>query len=137
MAALNLPDYGAGQDKFQSFYDDVIAAITALNNATDQNKLATKTISIGTWNMVSTGIVQINHGITSGQSKIRSIFTLIYNDSGVPTTIDSGNVGSQAGNIDTWTDTYVQLSRDASGGFNSTLYDGAANRGYITITYEK
>jgi len=109
---------------------------TAISAAvTSTNGLITTIVNIGDWNMDSTGLVTIAHGLTL--SKIRIVEAMIIADGGgTVTPIDSGDPGA-AGTIGGGiqiNSSSVLLIRTTGGFFDNTNYDATSfNRGFITI----
>ncbi len=100
--------------------------------------LITSVISIGAWDMVSSSLVTIPHGLTF--SKIRSVKANIYNDAettyeeltGVIIAENLASVGGRA-SVDS---TNITLMRMNNGRFDNTAYnDGVINRGFVIITW--
>ena len=100
-----------------------------------------KILSIGDWNMDSTGQVTVAHGVTS--SKIVSISGLIISDDGASRSVigTSISVGG-AGQTDVYFEfpainaTNVVVNRHTAGRFDNTSYnDISYNRGFITVIY--
>lgn len=98
--------------------------------------MKTKIVNIGAWNMDSTAIVNVPHGL-AGASKIRELSALIISDDGSNASplvlIDvTGGFGGAlvAGATD------ISLSRPTGSTYDSASYnDAAINRGYIVIKY--
>jgi len=94
-----------------------------------------KLISIGDWNMDTSSLVSIAHGLT--YTDIRSVYAAIITDDGtlyadLTGTDSSGN----GGGIVTWESTDVILLRTTGGAFDNINYNATSfNRGYITIQY--
>ncbi len=102
------------------------------------NKIHTKIINIGDWNMDTTNSKNVVHGLTL--LKIRAIAGIIQDDAS--TTLSSFTPGAPvAGSvIQAWIDhldgTNVVLNRLTGGVYDSTSYDSISyNRGWIVITY--
>ena len=104
----------------------------------DSIKLAWKVIEIGDWNMDTTNSVDVAHGLTLGN--IRSVNAMIRDDTNsVYYNFESFTVGAADGlaQIIGSTSTYISLTRDEGGFFDSTGFDSTSfNRGWITICYE-
>ena len=94
--------------------------------------LNTKILEIGDWNMDSTLLVQVAHGVTL--SKIRTISVLIREDSN--TNYHDFAARDEGASYAFADATYITLSRKNAGVFDSTSYDSTSyNRGWITIQY--
>jgi hypothetical protein len=96
-----------------------------------------KIIEIGFWNMVSTGIVNIPHGLS--YLKIVGIRVLIINDGlSIRTPLDyfdNFGSGDVSGGFSS-TSTNVDLFRTTGANFDDADYNSASiNRGYIIIDY--
>jgi hypothetical protein len=106
--------------------------------------LKRKIINIGDWNMDSTSLVNISHGLDS--TKIRSFSAIVRQDSpsntilDIRTAIDSlGNeAASPAGDIYlTGTATAFTITRRSSYYFDTNNFDQTSyNRGWIFVQYE-
>lgn len=100
----------------------------------------TKIVQIGDWDMSSTSIISVPHGLAAHTS-IRGISVIIRNDSDVlPFNVYDLNKVNSSGNVSggiiSITDTSVVLVRTNGGefdnaGFNQTSY----NRGWVKIEY--
>ena len=96
------------------------------------NRILTKIVNIGDWNMDSTASVTVAHGLTL--ANIRDVQVLIRQDLDTPYyPLDYSGHGYwnviSAGGV-------VALYRTAGGTFDSTDFDATSfNRGWITITY--
>jgi len=87
----------------------------------------------GDWNMVSTGTLNVNHGLLL--ATVRTLNTMIRNDAG--TLFSALNFTGFFSNYEEILSTYVRLIREAGSTFDSTDYDATSyNRGWITIEYE-
>lgn len=123
--------------------DGVAASATAATTATTAtqvtdgtNNIRTKIISIGDWNMDTTGSVSVAHGLTA--SKIRRVTATIRDDSdtayspiygadSASTSLDGNAVVSGAN---------VSITRITGGRFDGINYDSISfNRGWIVIDY--
>lgn len=95
--------------------------------------LRIKKIDIGNWNMDSTALVSVPHGIAGGVVKIRQISAVIYGDeTGTDLSYDLNRSGYCGCN-----NTNILLGRTDAGYFDDTSYDFTPlNRGVITIIYE-
>jgi hypothetical protein len=106
------------------------ADLVFLNN----QRLRTKVVNIGDWDMDATASVNVAHGLTS--TDIRSVQVWIREDVGpamLPMTYNQA--GTPAGYF-SFDNTNVILNRLAAGVFDSTSYNATSfNRGYITIEY--
>ncbi|KKK90667.1 hypothetical protein LCGC14_2720730, partial [marine sediment metagenome] len=103
------------------------------------NGLKCKVLAIGTWDMTTTNPKTVAHGI-GDSSKIRSVSIMIHdevNDWYLPF-----SASFSVGGADTLLqyvivdDTNVKMYQDADGFFDTTNYNGAGDRGTITIWYE-
>lgn len=104
---------------------------------TDNATLKTKVIQIGTWDMSTTLLVDVTHGL-SDISKVRDIRVMVTDD--VETTwypLDRQAGTITEGGVRDIDSTTVTISRTAGGFYDSSNFDNSViNRGYITITYE-
>lgn len=104
-------------------------------NAEQHNGLKVKVIDIGDWNMDSTSMVSIAHGLTF--ANIRNVSVLIRDDINTNyTSIDFGNVGGTPNPQGQFvaTSLNINITRLTSGFYDSTSYDSISyNRGWITI----
>ncbi len=96
----------------------------------------TKIIDIGVWDMDTTSAIAVNHGLTF--SKIRSVSACIVNNANtiknqVP---DGTDLIFSPGAAGTATVTQVKIARAGASIYDSVNYNGATNRGWITIIYE-
>lgn len=108
-------------------------------SAGGEASLKSKVLKIGDWNMDSTGIVYIAHGLTF--TSIRTISGIVRNDgdtSYYPFTGVGANVTGQVqltafvANSST-----IQVERFTGGAFDSANFDSTSyNRGWITVWYE-
>ena len=114
---------------------DTLRSITP-ETLTGRHPLQTTVVNIGDWDMNATVSVSVNHGLTL--SKIRSILVMIRNDADTvyySLTHDGGG-SALIGRIDAIHDTYVVLTRENSGGYDSTLFDSTSyNRGWMVIQH--
>lgn len=101
-------------------------------------KLRTKIVSIGAWNMASTALLNVAHGVTF--TKIRSVSALIVNDGAtalVPIDIFDISTGASQGSVASIDATNIQLARMAGSTFTGGSYTSTgASRGTIAIVYE-
>jgi hypothetical protein len=117
----------------------VAGVLTASGGISENSRtISRKVIDIGTWNMDSTASVDVAHGLTN--TSIRGVNVLIRSDAG-----ELGQwrpllaYAAQADNgwyLDDNTPTVIHLFRQTGGAFDSVIYNGSANRGYIFIDYE-
>lgn len=99
-------------------------------------RVLTKVIDIGDWDMDTTGVVNVAHGLTL--SKIIDISVYIINDIGdVLAPLNLLNSSTYDGEGRFLADsTNVVLTRKLSGAFDGTEYDSTSyNRGHVTIEY--
>lgn len=97
-----------------------------------KNKLRTKIIDIGDWNMDLDATKQVTHGLAD-QTKIRTVDVIIRSDDNV---VMQPLVSPNAGGIDDINATVINLFRESAGLFDGTFYDSTSfNRGWITIGY--
>lgn len=102
------------------------------------NFIHTKIINIGDWNMDSTAVLGVAHGLT--YSKIRGVAAMIRNDADTelhPLTLgifaDTTTIPGSVYDVDS---TNVNLRRASAGEYDNTAYDSTSySRGWITITY--
>lgn len=103
--------------------------------------LRTKVIDIGDWDMDATSSVNVTHGISSLETKIRGVSIVIKADVGDIFDLRT-NLERESGaywDLNTFTGyTEIVLSRVAAGYFDNTNFaDTSYNRGWITIQYEE
>lgn len=101
-------------------------------NTASYTEIRMTILELGDWNMDSTGILNVAHGLTLGD--IRSVSVLIRDDADV----DHKDFASALGNNNIEVDgTNIQLIRDSAGEFDNTSYDSTSfNRGWITMVHE-
>lgn len=111
---------------------------TTIVKSPDNVQLYTTVLPIGIWNMASTGVITVAHGLTL--SKIRSWSVLIIRDDGALFS-DLDKPGPTSGNNAGYSQlnaTNLVLARVAFESYDSVDYDsGVVNRGYITIIYQE
>lgn len=108
---------------------------TQLNTKVTSNVVTSvKIIDIGDWNMDSTGVITVAHGLTF--ANIRGVSVTIRNDlNTVYYPIEYSLLGVSSGSVSVQS-TDIALLRTASGFFDTTDFDSTSyNRGWITITY--
>jgi hypothetical protein len=94
----------------------------------------TKILQITNWNMTSTSVKNVAHGLT--QSTIRGVQVLLEDDPGTFLVEFTGGYGTNHSGGITVTSTNITMTRGQTSDFNnSTDYDGTGDRGWITITY--
>ena len=116
--------------------DTLIVTPLKLENAVNvvgsdaTTKLTYAEFQLGTWNMQSTFSISVNHGIADADN-IRNVQVIIINDAGNArlSLEDDGDGGFNIGN------TLFTLTRLANGQFDSSLYSGTQNRGFISFFY--
>ncbi len=104
--------------------------------------LKVKVFELGDWNMVSTAIIEVTHGLGSGfAQKVRSVDVIIRHNTngqtysllhqaGTPDDIIGGAIGV----ID---DTTIDVWRTTTGFFDTSSFDSTSfNRGWLTVWYE-
>lgn len=106
------------------------------------NRLTFKVLEIGDWNMDATSSVNVAHGITNLDQKIRSVSAMIRHDDGAQTyplnTSQSGTGASIEGTVWLTDDTNINLLRSTGGLFDSVLFNATSfNRGWVTVWYEE
>jgi hypothetical protein len=102
---------------------------------TEQGNLLTKMVNIGNWDMETTLLKQVAHGLTA--SKIRFVSASILDDLGIggSSFLSQTFDGKMGGGI-YWDTTNISLMRTVSGMFDNANYNNAAfARGYIEIKY--
>lgn len=100
--------------------------------------LLTTIVPIGAWDMDALASVQVPHPIVS-IAKIRQVTAIIISDANFfVNPLDLFNGIDMDGGVNSVTQApqVVLLRRKDAGSFDNTLYDGAQNRGFITITHE-
>lgn len=104
-------------------------------NGTNGVDAPVKIVNIGVWDMNTTASVTVAHGLTL--LSIRAVDALIYDSDGNfkyrLDYLDGANV--QAGAVGAIDATNVTLKRLEGGFFDSVDFQGAGNRGYLTIRY--
>ena len=112
---------------FQQIWKWFVTKIAlALSDGT--NTIKVKIISIGNWNMDTTGSVNVAHGLT--YANIRMVYAGIRFDDNTAT-FDINN----GGNIQ-WNTTNVVLTRTGGGTFDAATFSTTPfNRGWVTIFY--
>jgi hypothetical protein len=97
----------------------------------------TKVLDIGDWNMDSTTLKSVAHGLDA--TKIRSIKALIRDDAGTSVYDIGNNAGASSypgGSVAALGATDITLNRLSAGTFDSTTFDATTfNRGWIVVTY--
>jgi len=94
-----------------------------------------KTLQIGSWNMDSTSLVTISHGI-GNYNNVRFVNAVIINDSQNQNTEFVGEASSGGGGFINISSTQISLTRLTGGMFDNSSYDGTGfNRGWITIGF--
>jgi hypothetical protein len=104
--------------------------------------LNVKILEIGDWNMDTTNSVSIAHGVSSGNTKIKSVSASVRNDADTAVYDLIGGAwaspelaDSPSGSI-YYTSTDVTLNRVSGTPLDSTEFDSTSfNRGWITIWY--
>lgn len=99
-------------------------------------QLKQKVISISNWNMLTTEVKQVAHGLT--QNKIRTIDVSIINDANTETSPLSRYamyLNSKPSGGFYSSSTNIVMYRDINGVFADTDYQGTGARGYIVIQY--
>lgn len=104
-------------------------------------KLRFKTIELGDWNMDTTQILSIAHGLGSDWKGIRSVSVIIRNDAdnayyNLHFSDLTGNVNQ--GNVNSFDSTQINMFRLTGGEFDNASFDttGGFNRGWCQISYE-
>jgi len=98
---------------------------------------AVKVLEIGDWDMDGTASVAVAHSISSAIGKIRRVSVTIRDDAGsVERDLTNANSSGVVNGAINWDVTNVNLTRTASGTFDSVSYNATTyNRGFITIEY--
>jgi hypothetical protein len=106
--------------------------------------LYTKIVNIGAWNMNTTAIKNVPHGLGAGFIKIREVSVMIIDDTSASLSplnrwdsrgLTAMNMSGGVFNID---GTNVGLDADTNGQYqNNAAYTVAANRGWVIIRYTK
>ncbi len=106
-------------------------------SASGTPKQYVKKLQIGTWNMNTTAIKPVTHGITSGRTKIKSMFVKIYNH-GLGQSISLEHDEGSGGGWFRWNDGTISMGWVTGGYFDDVAFGalGASDRGEILITYE-
>lgn len=99
-------------------------------------KIKNKILEIGDWNMDTTSLVNINHGISNFLNIVSSKVSIINDLSTVIVSLEGYNgIGFEKGTYSINSTSFV-LDRTTGGIFDNTSYDSTSfNRGYIYITY--
>jgi len=134
-----------GEDLADSFYNKATDTISS-NSITDGTvNLKMKVIEIGAWNMDTTAMVQVSHGLADNLT-IRDVSVVIIDDSDFlvgpyPKPLNKCNSsGVVNGYWETSSADKIDLYRVAGGEWDSTNYNlttGPYNRGWVTIWYEE
>lgn len=128
----NMSGGSAAAEKMRIKSDGNIDVVGGIDAGLNGKYLKTKVLSIGDWNMDSTGSVTVAHGL-SDITKIVSVTGMIIRDDSTLTFV----IDSDASSISNVTTTVVTLTRTAAGFFDSVNFDATGfNRGWITIEYE-
>jgi hypothetical protein len=121
---------------------DNLNADVATKRGTDGTLMREKVISIGDWNMDSTNIITVNHGLGSDYEKIRTIDVIIRNDldsvrSRLGEVSDAADPSLLGGGVGEITSAFVTLIRRTAGLYDNANFDSTSyNRGWIYILYE-
>ena len=104
----------------------------------NDQRLRTKIVNIGDWDMDATSSVTVAHGLTS--TDIRTISVMIREDSPgltvTPLNFDGAGTGDTVAGRFYVAGTNIELTRLTGGAFDTTSYNATSyNRGYITIQY--
>jgi hypothetical protein len=121
-----------------------VASTTKVTNFTAEalsdgtNRILTKIINIGDWNMDTTETVNIAHGLTMGD--IRSVTAIVRPDNGTPLYVLSTGYVDTPAEIEAFINsidaTNVNIKRRTGGVYDNANFDATSyNRGWITITY--
>lgn len=95
------------------------------------------TILLAGWNMDTTNVFSYAHGFTD-YTKIISVSVMIKDDVGSANLpLNSFDGTNLQGGVYDITSTHIRLFRLTGGIFDSTVFDGVGDRGYITIKYLK
>ena len=100
-----------------------------------------KVIEIGDWNLDTTALFNVAHGLTL--ANIRTVTAIIRNDANTEFYVMGGGGGASDPNaVELWFNhidaTNVKLRRDTGGAFDGAGFASppSSNRGWITIWYE-
>lgn len=104
------------------------------NNGVATSGVALKILNIGVWNMDVTAQVSIAHGLTV--TNILSHIVAILSDDTIEFPIEYGNITTAPSGTSHATGTHIIIDRFVGRFFDSTTFDGSANRGTITILYK-
>lgn len=101
------------------------------------NTIRFKVVEIGDWNMNTTIVKTVAHGIAD-YKKIRTVEAMIRNDDDdFYTKIDTDSGGTLLGGIGDIIGADIILSRETGFQFDSVAYENTGyNRGWVTIMYE-
>jgi len=133
--------YTKTRDNVTVYDGDIVVLVfdgTYWNILSHENKLLTKIINIGDWQMNTDDTVVVAHGL-SNYKKIRSVSVVIRDDNDVnyfdfASTVTAGF--APCGAINGITVTSITLFRYNLGTFKSNDFDSTSyNRGWITIQY--
>jgi hypothetical protein len=135
MALLEGLDPTPGNDKFSDLYSKFDALKDALNLITNSNKLAVKEVTISNWNISTTNIKTVAHGLSLAQ--ITKVWYVVNSDD-ASIRVLSGTRDSAANvcflyGIDS---ANVNLFRETSD-FSGANWDGTGDRGVLYIEYLK
>ena len=140
---LALSGNGTGSVTIDEAVTDSVTAettngdLTLAGNGTGKvlvDGLYTKVIDIGDWNMDSTSLISVAHGVTA--ANIRSINALIRNDANTSYYDFAATDANTASRYILSQSTNIVISRALGGTFDQTSFDSTGyNRGWITIQY--
>jgi hypothetical protein len=102
------------------------------------NYITPKIINIGAWNLKNDTTLAVLHGL-SDITKIVSVTGVIMNDDGTEGfSLGHGLIigGESQVYIYSISTTHINLACPIGGSFTNTDYDGAGNRGYLTVWYK-
>mgnify|MGYP007071564775 CR=1 FL=1 len=118
-------------------YEQLSALDTRVSTLESATEL-TSIVSLGDWNMDTTPLLTVAHGIASGASKIHSIFVGIFNDPGTAKSSLLSTSGAETSTTSVlWDDTNMYLYRGDNGYFDNNAFDATSfNRGHAVIKYE-
>jgi N-methylhydantoinase A/oxoprolinase/acetone carboxylase beta subunit len=135
----NTNDIGSATKQVKDVYIKGTVTINAIPQGKDITAaLHRKIVNIGDWNMDSTNILDVSHGLTL--SKIRSVSGVVRDDSdGVYSPIGIANYTTGVVELSfgaSITSTVIRLQRLVGGQFDGVQYDSTSfNRGWLVIDY--
>lgn len=122
----------------------LVGSVENDGNTASYTKIKTRVIEIGAWNMDTTRVKSVSHGLGSDFSKVRDISVTIINDAGTSlynligvNNPQAVSIGISAGSINELDSSTLSLGSSDGLFFDGSNFAGvSSNRGWITFTYE-